>query len=288
MTPVKVNIYISNAPEDKPFADKLERWLRPMRDEVNLWFNTGPSIREPEPLPLPWRILLFWYRASQPDLKSQYAKVRAAQLDHAHVYLFLTSSNSLGNDAVIKEIETAAHRRIRIESGLKPLIYPVILTPCRWKNDSRLAACPPLGPEKSIKECASEEEGFLSVVNQLVHVIREIQRSLDEAKYRESRPEPDESRRKMWLPYLGGDDDATAFRPPQINYPSETLGWGILFALLLSIFKSLQPAQPEQSVEKYGNAEPAYVRPREYLRERPMVQPTEEIPFRPIEGNGIE
>jgi hypothetical protein len=267
MTPVKVNIYISHAPEDKAFADKLERWLRPMRDEVNLWFDKSATIREPKPMPLPWQILLFWYRASQQqDLKGQYAKTRAAQLDRAHLYLFLTSSNSLGNDGIIKEIETATYRRIRTEGDLKPQIYPVILTPCRWKSGA-----------------------FLNVTNQLIKAVREVQRTLDEAKYRDLRPEPDEARNKMWLPYLGGDDAATEFRPPQVSYPSETLGWGIIVALLLSLFRSLQPAAVQGPIVKYKNAEPAYVRPREYVRERPLMPPPVETTFRPIEaGSDLE
>jgi hypothetical protein len=276
MTPVKVNIYISCAKEDTRQLQKLLRWLYPMRDEVNLWYKAPPP--PPEPLPLPWQILLFWY--NPPDPRGLYERVLQAQRERAHIYLFLTSYKSLSDAGIEEEITLAVNRRIEGDE-LNPLIFPVVLSPSRWQEESRLAQYKPLGTGKPLEPSKDEEAGYMAVVNQLAKVIKILRPLLNEEKYYQNRPlptgTPAPARRKNALPYLGESDELLDFQAPNRLSPPEWLGWSLIALILVSVASSLRPAMPLTDTLRYLNIQNADDHGPEYRREFPLMPPADSV-----------
>ncbi len=271
LTPVKINIYVSYTESDMAVLGKLLHWLYPMRDEINVWFRNPP--RPAPPLPTPWKLLFFWYQP--PDLLGQYSKVLKAQMERAHIYLFLTNYKSLSDRRIDAEIEIAVTRRVQGAHELNPHIYPVITTPCQWKSHSRLGGYKPLGPKKSLAEIKPEEEGYLELTEQLTKVIRSIQTPLNEAKYALSKLNPEEQKLLKPNLYLNDDPNATVFKAPSVNYPPEWLGWAVILILFLSVVGAIVRENPRIIRTKYEGAEKEDVRPPEYRRENPMMPPPE-------------
>ncbi len=286
MTPVKLNVYISYAPDDRKAVLTLRDWLYPMRDEVNIWFNDPP--KAPAPLSLPWELISYvlpFFRSH--DWRKEYAKVDKRRKERAHIYLFMTSYKSLIDNRIDDDITLAAERRIEGD-WLSPRIYPVVVSPSLWKERSRLARYKPIGPKKSLAETKPAEEGYLEITQQLSKVIKEMQRDLDEAKFAKSRlsspganasPTPS----KTAQPYLGDDDDLLEFRAPAQSNPPEWLGWSIIFLLIIFTAQGLRNEMPRVSVGRYENARPANAWQPEYRREHPLMPPKVDKPFPPPE-----
>jgi hypothetical protein len=278
MVPVKVNIFISSAPEDKPQLDKLRRWLYPMLDEVNVWPKDAP--KKPSELSLPWQILLFWY--SPPDNREQFKKVVQVQREKAHIYLFLTSYKSLSNKQVEEDIDVAAHRRIEGDDVVGPFVFPVILSPSRWKEESRLAGFKPLAGGVPLSSFKLEETGYLAVTEEVSALIKVLQKRLGEEKFYQSRlAKPDNDTpavRKRSLPYTGGADESLELQEIAPFQPAEWLGWSILLFLFISLIGSLMPTRV-LGPKRYQNVKSADDHGWEYLREHPMMPPKDSIPF---------
>ena len=274
MQPVKVNIFISYAPEDRPQLDKLLRWLYPMRDEVNLWYNNPP--KNPAELSLPWQLLLFWY--IPPNNRSRYNRVFHAQREKAHIYLFLTSYKSLSSPFIEEDIDVAATRRIAGDDLVGPFIFPIILTPSRWKEESRLAGFKPMADGAPLSSFKVEEEGYLNVTEEISALIKVLQAKLGEAKFYQSRLVATDqglvTSSKRALPYLGESDGDFDYQEVEAFQPPEWLGWSILLFLFISFMSSLMPARVA-STTRYKNEE----KPREYLREHQMVPTSDTIRF---------
>jgi hypothetical protein len=244
MTPVKLNVYICHAKEDKKAAKELYEFLRPMHDEVNIWYSDPPP--EPKLLSLPWLWISTILPIFEPyDYRNDYAKVDKLRKERAHIYLFLTSHRSLNDPQIEDDIRFVASRRVEGD-WLSPHIYPVILAPSLWKEKSALAAYKTMGPKKTLYEIKPIEEGYREIAVQLSKVVKEIQRDLDEAKFVESRPTtPDGSSLpapSRAQPHLGGGEEQLEFRMRKQTVPPEWLGWAILFILLYSILRGLQAA----------------------------------------------
>lgn len=291
MKPVKLNVYVSYVPEDRNWAVQLYDFLRPMRDEVNLWFKGSPGRPEPPlqapSLPLPWQILLFWY--SPPDPQQIFEETKdPLRRENAHIYLFLTSYKSLNNNAINDDIALAASRRIEGD-WLSPDIKPVILASSLWKEKSRLSGYKPIGPKKTLAEIKPVEEGLYEIATQLSKTIKQMQRDLDEAKFLTVRTAaadtPTSRPPRKAEPYLGdeGDDSIFDYHPPaQVNLP-EWLGWSLIFVLMLLGARGFQNNMPHISIGRYENAMPANAWQPELRREYPLMPPKEERPFPPPE-----
>lgn len=281
MLPVKVNIYISFAPEDAPQLKKLLRWLYPMRDEVNMWYNSPPPA--PPELALPWQLLLFWY--NPPDMRLKYFQVLATRREKSHVYLFLTSYKSLSNSQIEGDIDVAVRRRIKGDDKFGPFIHPIILSPCLWKESSRLAGFKALIKGTPLNAFKNEDEGFLQITEELAAIIKVMQARLTELRYFQSRKvAPDEGLRALdpgSLPYLGESDGALEFHNVAPFNPPEWLGWSILFFIFISVISSLMPSRV-LAPSRYENARPANDHGWEYLRENPMSPPRDTVPL-PVE-----
>lgn len=274
---MKINLYISYAPQDKVQLDKLLRWLYPMRDEVNIWYNDPPS--GPEPLPLPWRILLFWY--SPPDPRRYYYRNLQRQYERAHVYLFLTSYHTIQNNWIEEEITTAVARYT--EFGDRYIrVYPVLVSPSHWKKHSRLAHFKTLGPRRTLVEMVPEEEGYLEITEQLARVVKDLQRNLEEEKFAQSRSVPVTDiapiRKNSVRPNVEQDPSQFFELPPAFSAP-EWLGWSVLFLLVLVTLVGLRPDRILAPSLRYRNVEPADRKPIEYLRDYPPMPPPPNAPL---------
>lgn len=282
MATAKVNVFISYAPEDRRALDKLLKWLYPMRDEVNLWYNRPPH--PPEEFSLPWQLLLFWYYP--PDQRSAYARVYRAQRNHAHVYLFLTSYNSLSNKGVEEDIETAVTRRGAGDDFLGPFIYPVLLSPSRWQEVSRLAGFKPMNSGKPLSALKVEDEGYLAITEELSALIKLLQSRLQEEKFYQSR---------LTQPVAGGavlsagnlvraenrEEPLEFHEIPQFR-PPEWLGWSILLFLFISVLNYLMPNRITQNsrLDRLPNARD---HGPEYRRENPLAPTSDTITIPPPE-----
>lgn len=282
MVPVKVNIFISYVPEDKPQLDKLLRWLYPMRDEVNLWYSNPPS--KPPELSLPWQLLLFWY--SPPDFREKYFKTLRLQRDKAHIYLFLTSYRSLSSSTIEEDVEVAARRRIDGDDFIGPFIFPIILSPSRWKETSRLAGFTPMAKGIPLSAHKPEEEGYLAVTEEISALLKVLQARLGETKFYQSRAVTADagqiSAGNKPLPYLGESDESLEIQEITPFEPPEWLGWSLLLFLFVSLIGNLMPTRV-LGPKRYENAKSADDHGWEYLREHPMVQPKDTIPFPPAD-----
>lgn len=278
MEPVKVNLYISCAPADRPDMEKLLEWLYPMQDEVNIWFYEEPPA--PDPLSLPWQLLLFWYRP--PDQRADYAKVMQQRLERAHIYLFITSHKSLLDSSVEYEITRAVQRYIEIgEQYLR--IYPVIFRPSNWKDKSRLAHFKPLGPARPILSVTPNEEAFVALSNQLNKTVVELQRSLNERRQsvQSSLQLSAQAGSYLGVPDLGDDLEGIEFEAVVRPQPPEFLGWLILVALFIYVLYSLRPELPSRASRMLKNVMPSTTKPIEYKRENPLMPPAEDVIFPP-------
>lgn len=285
MTPVKVNIFISHAPADKSAAERLLEWLYPMRDEVNVWHYDPPW--GPEKLPLPWRLLLPWYQPADPRVL--YAKTLKARRENAHIYVFLTSYKSLNNKQVEDDAIHAVSRRVDCEwDDLAPLVLPVLLSPSRWKTESRLAQFEPLASGKPISNFTRSEEAYLLVTEQISALVKVIQVRLNETRFYQYHPETHghaiHPASKNSLPYLGENPDQFNFDPPEPFRPSEWVGWAVIaliFTLSAGSFRKNHPAVSSLHL----NARPDKEYQAEYPRPLPMMPPpaNSEIVFPPVE-----
>ncbi len=242
MTPVKLKVYISHTPDDKNTVKQLYEFLRPMHDEVDIWYNDPPPA--PKPLSVPWEWFSSFLPIFQPrDYRDEYAKVDKRRKEKAHIYLFLTSYKSLNDARVQNDIRFVAERRVE-NDWLSPHIYPIIMAPSMWKERSTLSKFKTLGPKKALIEIKPIEEGYYEIATQLSKVIKEVQRDLDEAKFAQARlVAPDTAAlppSRQAQPYLGGEDETLEFKAPAQVNPPEWLGWLIWFFLFFSVMRGLR------------------------------------------------
>lgn len=282
MQPVKVNIFISHTPEDWQQLNKLLRWLYPMRDEVNIWYNKPPP--PPPELSIPWQLLLFWY--IPPDNRQKYQKIIKARREKAHIYLFLTSYKSLSDRNVEQDIEVAATRRIAGDDHIGPFVFPIILSPSRWKEESRLAGFAPMAGGTPLTAYKVEEDGYLAITEELAALLKVLQNRLGEAKFYNSRLEPSgnvqlKAGSSVGQPYLGESDEELAFQEIEPFQPPEWLGWAIILFLVISVLSTMTPKR--LTIGRYDNIEDAEKKPLEYRRERPMMPPPDSIGFPPAD-----
>ncbi len=254
--------------------NKLLRWLYPMRDEVNIWYNEPPP--GPEPLPLPWRMLLFWYR--QPDPRRYYLRNLKKQSERAHIYLFLTSYHSIQDGWIEEEITTAVTRYT--EFGDRYIrVYPVLVSPSHWQRHSRLAHFKVLGPRTTLAATVPEEAGYLEIAEQVARVVKELQRNLEEERFAQGRLQQDSDITPIRTSSIGpnAEEDPLQFYelPPTFTAP-EWLGWSVLFLLFLVTMYGLQPKKIGAAARRFYQDE---TQPTEYLRDYPPMPPSKNAPL---------
>lgn len=245
-----LRIYISYAPADKPYLDKLLKWLKPLQEQyfLRIWYNTPvPGSR----LPYRWDDML-------------------DHLEAAHIYLFLTSYHSLSTAYIDQEeIPRAVARYIELGDAFVR-IFPVPVSPSHWKKHSRLSGYKVLGGPKSLTEIKPEENGYLEVVEQLRQVVESLRRNWLEESYRTGQPIEDFSRPELPPP------TAPAFKPLP--------GWtGVLLILVLLYLVTswyLNGCAPRMYYMYAPKEMPYQPLPDQYLRNNPL-QPPVDVPLRP-------
>lgn len=285
MNTVKVNIFLSHAPEDKPAAENLMEWLYPMRDEVNVWYYNPPT--RPPDLPLSWKLLLPWYQPVDPRIL--YFETLKKRRENAHIYIFLTSYKSLKNNQVEEDITLSVRRRIECEWGaLAPLVLPLLLSPSRWKEESRLAQFKPLAGGVPLNTFPIPEDGYLMATEQIAALVKVMQVRLNEAQHYQyfggDTPPISPNFPAFRRPYLGEDPHQFDFRPPQPFLPPDWMGWSLialLFTMSVGVLKKQDPAVADLHLE--SKIDKTYE--IEYPRENPMMPlpPQEEIILPPVE-----
>lgn len=285
MRTVKVNIFLSHAPEDKPEAEKLMEWLYPMRDEVNVWYYNPP--KRPDELPLSWRLLLPWYRPVDPRIL--YAETGKKRRENAHIYIFLTSYKSLKNIQVEEDITLSVRRRIECEwRPLAPLVLPLLISPSRWEEESRLAQFKPLAGGIPLNTFPIPEDGYLMATEQIAALVKVIQVRLHEAQHHQylggdalpvSLNYPAFSR-----PYLGEDPRQFDFQSPRPFLPPDWMGWSLI-ALIFTLSMGVLKKQDSVVADLHLKSKPAKTYEIEYLRKIPMMPlpSQEEIILPPVE-----
>ena len=284
MSAIKVNLYVSCAPADKPVADRLMEWLYSMRDEVNLWYNDPP--RKLEPLPLSWRLLLPWYHPVDPRVL--YAETLAKRRENAHIYIFLTSASSLADNQWKEEVLLALNRRAECErEDLAPLVLPLAVASSAWQKESRLAKFEPLAKGIPLSGFSNSDEGYLMVTEQIAALVKTIQVRLNETRHFFAQSSNGSNIRPVTnntLPYLGDNPEQFDFNPPKPFRPPDWLGWSLIaliFALSAGSFRKNHPAVSSLHLK----ARPENAFEVEYPSKQPMMPPpaNEEIVLPPVE-----
>jgi hypothetical protein len=282
MAPIKINIFLSYAPEDRRQLNILLRWLYPMRDEVNLWYYDPPQ--QPSPLSLPWKILLFWY--TPPNPLERYARIQEARRENAHIYLFLLSYKSLSNHTVAGEATVAIQRRLEGDDVRGPLILPVLLSPCRWKETSSLAGFSPMAAGRPLSSFTPEEEGYLTITEELSVRVKALRSRRIEEIFYQSRPgansHPLSNTARGDPSHLGELSEKLDFEVLEPFYAPEWLGWSLIFFICISIVSYLMPTRIALQ-DRYERIKSASDHGWEYLREHPMVAPKDSFYFPPAD-----
>jgi hypothetical protein len=245
MTNVKVNIFISHAPEDKPAADRLVEWLYSMRDEVNVWHYNPPQ--KPAELPLSWKILLPWYRPDDPRIG--YAETLKNRRENAHIYIFLTSYKSLINHQVEEDLTLAISRRVDcIREDLAPLILPLAVAPSRWKEASRLARFEALAGGIPLQSFPHPDEGYLTATEQIAALAKIVQVKINEARFFQDFPVAEATGlipTHLNMPWLGHNPEQFVFNPPPAFRPPDWMGWSLIaliFTISIGSYRRIHPA----------------------------------------------
>lgn len=285
MPSVKVNIFISHAPADKPAADTLLEWLYPMRDEVNVWHYDPP--KKPDALALSWRLLLPWYQPVDPRVL--YAETLKTRRENAHIYVFLTSYKSLSHKQVEDDITLAVSRRIDCAwADLAPLVLPVLLSPSRWKQESRLAHFEPLAAGVELSKFSRPEDGFLLVTEQIAALVKVVQARLNETRFYQDHPEKQQNAvapsGEGSLPYLGENPAQFEFSPTKPFRPPDWMGWSLIALIFMLSAGSFRKNHPSVS-SLHLKARPDKAFEVEYPRRMPMAPPPRgaETVFPPVE-----
>lgn len=259
-----LRLYISYAPADRPYLDKLLKWLKPLEERyaLQLWYA------DPAKASL---FLYHRYHAPGPVLyfPADWEKM-VNRLMQAHIYLFLVSHNSLSTPYVEQEeVPRAVDRYIKYGEDFVQVL-PVLLSPSQWDKHSRLSEFPALSGSLPLTESDSEEEGFHRTVTQLQIIVEKLQRNWMEEKHRLG---------------LGEKEDGTPELLPAAPAGFKPLPGWVGMAMLMSVFylvtsfylRSCAPRMYHMYVPETVPYQPP---PDRYLRENPLTPP-EDVPLRP-------
>jgi hypothetical protein len=286
MPPAPINIYISHAPEDRDVLQKLLRWLRPLEQQyfLRIWYNV--PVPPPDPIPLSWRILLFWY-TPPPRYAFPWHPQITERVAQAHIFLFLTSYKSISTPWIEqREIVPAVQRFSRLGPG-RVRIFPVIVSPSRWEESSRLGAFRPLGPPRPLSTYDPDDEAFLVLVRQLEKVIQDIQRNQTERQHLLARPAQPEAPHAVpddtFLPELDEFSRTNPVEAPAQEWPLPGwLGSTIILIILWLTYLGIEPYVRYRFSTPYRplQAEPVIeIPPDELVRENELYPPPFDRPL---------
>jgi hypothetical protein len=256
-----LNLYISHAAADRKTLDKLLIWLKPLEEKyfLRIWYDK--PLPKPKPLPIAWQMLLFWYKP--PVNKLPYNPDLPVKVREGHIYLFLTSYNSLASPHINQiEIPAAADRLIQNGENLVR-IFPVVVSPSQWKKDSRLAGFKPLGPEGGISKSKPEEDAFNQIIDELEPIIGELRQNWIEENKRLGLPT--DTFFKQEAAALPGSEPS--------SLPAWS-GWLLLFGIIYFVSAWFTTYCAPNMYHRYKpERSPFESQPRPYFRENPYRLP---------------
>ncbi|MFN0013069.1 MAG: toll/interleukin-1 receptor domain-containing protein [Saprospiraceae bacterium] len=248
-----LRIYISYAPADSPYLATLLQWLRPLQEKyfLEVWHHPKPLQGSPE----------LYYREAMLN-----------NLEQAHIYLFLTSNNSLKTAHIAQEELPRAIARHAAHGDKYVRLLPVVLSPTGGKNLPVLAAFKPIGGGKPLSDWKTDDAGYRLIASDLQHVIEELRRNWMEEYHRLDMPLDDFAQYRLPPP------------PPPTLQPIP--GWAGALMLLIIFYMVtswyLSGCAPRMYHMYVPKSMPYQSLPEQYFRENP-VNPPEEVPKRPEE-----
>lgn len=267
---VLLNIYISHAPADRRYVLQLVEWLKPMQEKYffRIWYDHP----EPPPVvPFPWNVLFFWYSPHRHRLP--YHRDLLQEAEQAHIYLFFVSQKSIHTHWIEQEEVPRAVERYQQHGRNYVRIFPVLLSASQWKQESRLAAFPTLGPPgRTINQVQPSEDAWLSLIEQLRPVIVELRQNLMEEHKRLGLP----------LASFNSPPPPWSDTPKQVIPLPNWIGWVIMAVIFWSLFNWFS----NQCTPQYKPYWPKRNPPQEeFRRENPVLPtPREELPLRPVDS----
>ena len=173
------------------------------------------------------------------------------------------------------DITAAVSRRIECTWGsLAPLVLPVLLSPSRWKEASRLAKFEPLAKGVPLSNFSQLDDGYLMVTEQIAALVKVVQARLNEAKFYQYHPASPENGvqpiAKNSVPYLGEDPAQFEFQSPAQFRPPEWAGWSLIALIFMLSAGSFRQQHPAVS-SLHLKARPDKVYETEYPRTMPMM-----------------
>jgi hypothetical protein len=244
-----LRVYLSYDPADKDYLQTLLRWLRPLEQKYNLHV---------------WHIPL-----AQPDgTQPYYWDNMINELEQAHLYLFLTSPNSLKSTQVQKE---EIPRALKHQAKQGRHLVQLYCIPLPGANGSAaLERMPTLGKAKQIDDWKSDLVGYEFLTKDLEAVISELERTWIEEQHRTS-----------LAPALPTGVLAPAPKTrlkPIPGWLSVSFLFAIFYIVTSLYFRECAPRRYHGVAP--GTTVPPTLPPRPYARENPITPP-KPVPPRP-------
>ncbi len=244
-----LRVYLSYAPADKDYLQTLLRWLRPLEQKYQLHVWHLPLAQPAEGKPYFWDAML-------------------NELERAHLFLFLTSKNSLEATHIQKEeIPRAFKRQAALGSHLVQL-YRIPLPGAN--GNTALDQIPTLGKVKQIDDWKNDLVGYEFLIKDLEASISELKRSWIEEQHRTGIA--------LTLPADRPAPPPKARLKPIPGWLSLSFLFAIFYMITSLYFRECAPRRyhglsPETTV-------PYLPSPEHYTRENP-VTPPQAVPPRP-------
>jgi len=239
-----LRVYISCAQADRPYLDNLLQWLKPLEEKyfLQIWHN---------PAPLPGARELYQWD----DMLNN--------LEQAHIYLFLTSKNSLGTDFIEREEVSRALSR-HAELGDKYVqILPILVAPSNWEKTSGLARFKSIGGARTLAEWKQDPGGYQLVLRQIQRTVEELRRNWMEEHHRLGLPLDD-----FFHPGL------LATAPPTLKPIPGWAGAVFLFVIFYMVTSwYLSGCAPRMYHMYVPESLPYQSLPEQYFRDNPVEPP---------------
>ncbi len=158
-----LRVYLSYTQADKNYLLALRRWLRPLEQKYDLHVWHIPVAQANDKQPYYWDAML-------------------NELEHAHLYLFLTSAQSLKDERIHREELPRALRHQAQHGPSLVQLYRIPLSDAH--GGSALDRLPILGAAKQIDDWQSDLVGYEFLTKDIEKVVSDLERSWREESIR--------------------------------------------------------------------------------------------------------
>lgn len=258
-----LRIYLSYAPADKSYLNELLEWLRPLEEKYAL------RVYHPQMTPMPNLHHHKYYVPGQELVYPSDWETAAEQLEAAHLYLFLISYHALCIPYIDQEEVSAAVTRYQRLGKEFVRVFPVLLSPSRWKEQSRLAGFDVLGGDKTLVETDPRENGYKRIIEQLILAIEALRRNWAEEQHRLGLPTDESTRSELSAPTRNAYQTIP-------GWAGAVMVMALLYMTTSWYFSACAPRMYYLYTPESLPYEPA---PEQYWRHNPLYPP-EDVPLR--------